>query len=153
MAGTVTTFTIDDKSGLLTEASSVSGLPPDTKLGPGLPRGSVAGRNMDSDIWAADLHLTPNGKFIYVSERTSNSISAFAVDGATGKLTYLSTAATEPQPRGFNIDPSGRYMVATGEKSATISVYAIDASSGALKLLNKYPTGKGANWVEIVSLE
>jgi len=153
MAGTVTTFTIDDKSGLLTEASSVSGLPPDTKLGPGLPRGSVAGRNMDSDIWAADLHLTPNGKFIYVSERTSNSISAFAVDGATGKLTYLSTAATEPQPRGFNIDPSGRYMVATGEKSATISVYAIDASSGALKLLNKYPTGKGANWVEIVSFE
>ena len=78
MAGTVTTFTIDDKSGLLTEASSVSGLPPDTKLGPGLPRGSVAGRNMDSDIWAADLHLTPNGKFIYVSERTS---TGFAVSG------------------------------------------------------------------------
>ena len=153
MAGTVTTLAIDGKSGLLTEVGSVSALPPDTKLGPGLPRGSVAGRNMDNDIWAADLHLAPNGKFIYVSERTSNSISAFGVDGASGKLAYLSTTATERQPRGFNIDPSGRYMVATGEKSATISVYAIDASSGALKLLNKYPTGKGANWVEIVSFE
>jgi len=153
MAGTVTTFAIDARSGLLTEVGSVSALPPDTKLGPGLPRGSVAGRNMDNDIWAADLHLAPNGKFIYVSERTSNSISAFGVDGASGKLAYLSTTATERQPRGFNIDPNGRFMVVTGEKSDTISVYAIEQSSGALKFLNKYPTGKGANWVEIVSLE
>jgi 6-phosphogluconolactonase len=43
--------------------------------------------------------------------------------------------------------------VATGEKSDTLSVYAIDASSGALKLLDKYPTGKGSNWVEIVSFD
>jgi 6-phosphogluconolactonase len=153
MAGTVTTLAIDGKTGLLSEVSAVSGLPPDTKLGPGLPRGSVAGRNMDNDIWAADLHLTPNGKFLYVSERTSNTISAFGVDGATGKLTYLSNSATERQPRGFNIDPKGRYMVVTGEKSDTISVYAIDQSSGALKFLNKYPTGKGASWVEIVSFD
>ena len=153
MAGTVTTLAIDGKTGLLTEVGLVSGLPPDTKLGPGLPRGSVAGRNMDNDIWAADLHLTPNGKFLYVSERTSNTVSAFSVDGASGKLTYLSSVATERQPRGFNIDPKGRFMVVTGEKSDTISVYAIDQSSGALKFLNKYPTGKGANWVEIVSFD
>jgi len=153
MAGTVTTLAIDGKSGLLTEIGAISGLPPDTKLGPGLPRGSVAGRNMDNDIWAADLHLTPNGKFLYVSERTSNSISAFSVDGASGKLTYISNMATERQPRGFNIDPKGRFMVVTGEKSDTISIYAIDQSSGVLKFLNKYPTGKGASWVEIVSFD
>ena len=153
MTGTVTTFAIDGKTGLLTEVSSASGLPPDTKLVPGLPRGSVAGRNMDNDTWAADLHLTPNGKFLYMSERTSNSISAFSVDGASGKLTYLSNTATERQPRGFNIDPKGRFMVVTGEKSDTISVYAIDPSTGALKLVNRYPTGKGANWVEIVSFD
>ena len=108
---------------------------------------------MDNDIWAADLHLTPNGKFLYMSERTSNSISAFGVDGASGKLTYLSNAATERQPRGFNIDPMGRFVVVTGEKSDTISVYAIDQGSGALRLLQKYPAGKGANWVEIVSFD
>jgi len=153
MAGTVTTFAIDGRTGLLSEVGVVSGLPPDTKLGPGLPRGSVAGRNMDNDIWAADLHLTPDGKYLYVSERTSNSISAFSVDGASGKLAYLSTTATERQPRGFNIDPKGRFVVVTGEKSDTISVYAIDQSSGAIKFLNKYPTGKGANWVEIVSFD
>jgi hypothetical protein len=31
-------------------------------------------------------------------------------------------------------------------------VYAIDASTGALKLVNKFPTGKGSNWVEIVAI-
>jgi 6-phosphogluconolactonase len=65
----------------------------------------------------------------------------------------LSSTPTERQPRGFTIDPKGRFLVATGEKSETISVYSIDQGSGALKLLNKYPTGKGANWVEIVSFD
>jgi 6-phosphogluconolactonase (cycloisomerase 2 family) len=41
-------------------------------------------------------------------------------------------------------------MVVSGELSDTISVYAIEAT-GALTLLQKYPTGKDSNWVEIVS--
>jgi 6-phosphogluconolactonase len=81
------------------------------------------------------------------------NLGAFSVDGASGNLTFLSSTPTERQPRGFTIDPKGRFLVATGEKSETISVYAIDPASGALKLLNKYPTGKGANWVEIVSFD
>jgi 6-phosphogluconolactonase len=97
--------------------------------------------------------MTPNGKFLYISERTSHTLGAFAVDGPSGKLTYLSSTPTERQPRGFAIDPKGRFLVATGEKSETISLYAIDPGSGALKLLNKYPTGKGSNWVEIVSFD
>jgi 6-phosphogluconolactonase len=44
-------------------------------------------------------------------------------------------------------------MVVSGEKSETISVYEIDGASGALKLLQKYPTGKGSNWVEIVGFD
>jgi len=44
-------------------------------------------------------------------------------------------------------------MIVSGEKSDTISSYAMDATSGALKLIGKYPTGKGANWVEIVELD
>jgi Lactonase, 7-bladed beta-propeller len=50
-------------------------------------------------------------------------------------------------------DAKGRYMVVSGEKSETISVYEIDGASGALKLLQKYPTGKGSNWVEIVGFD
>jgi len=159
LQGTVTTFALDGKTGLLAEVSTASGLPPDSKLGPGAPRGAVGAanapppRNTDNDIWAADIHLTPNGRFLYISERTSSTLGAFSVDGASGKLSYLSSTPTERQPRGFALDPKGRFLVAAGEKSETVSVYAIDQANGALKFLAKYPAGKGANWVEIVSFD
>ena len=158
LTATVTTLSLDGKSGLLTEGSSASALPPDTKLAPGAPRGAVGvpgapPRNTDNDVWAADIHMTPNGRFLYASERTSSTLGAFSVDGATGKLTYLGSTPTEKQPRGFAIDPKGRFLIATGEKSPTISVYAIDQAGGMLRLLKQYPTGKGSNWVEIVSFD
>ena len=158
LTGTVTTLALDARAGTLKELDSVSALPPDTKLGPGMPRGAVgtpganqAPRNTDNDIWASDLRLTPNGRFLYAAERTSNTLGAFRVDAATGKLTYLGSTPTEQQPRGFNIDPTGRFVVVSGEKSDTISSYAIDAETGALKPVGRYPTGKGSNWVEIVT--
>jgi 6-phosphogluconolactonase len=157
LTATVTTLSLDAKTGLLTEQGSVSALPADTKLVPGAPRGPVAPgvtpRDVSTDIWASDLHLTPDGKFLYAAERTSSSLGAFSVDKASGKLTFLSSTPTEKQPRGFAIDPKGKYMVVSGEKSETLSVYAIDQGSGALTLLQKYPTGKGSNWVEIVSTD
>jgi 6-phosphogluconolactonase len=159
LVGTVTTFALDAKTGLLSEVGSASGLPPESKLGPGAPRGAVGApggpppRNTDNDIWAADIHLTPNGKFLYITERTSSTLAGFSVDAASGKLAYLGSTPTERQPRGFAIDPSGKFLVASGEKSDTISVYAIDQASGALHPLQKVPAGKGANWVEIVSFD
>ena len=158
LVATVTTLSLDVKTGLLTEVSVASALPPDSKLVPGAPRGGVGApggpppRDTSNDIWASDLHLTPNGKFLYALERTGNQIGAMSVDAATGKLTYLSTTPTEKQPRGFQIDPSGKYMVVTGEKSETLSVYSI-GDNGALSLPKQYPTGKGSNWVEIVSFD
>jgi len=151
LVATVTTLSLDSKTGLLTEVGSVSALPPDSKLQPGAPRPNS--RNTDNDIWAADLHLTPDGKFLYASERTSSTLAAFSVESASGKLTYLSSTPTQKQPRGFAIDPNGKFLVASGEKSETLSVYSIDAASGALKAAGKYPTGKGSNWVEIVSFD
>src|SRR2546421_294053 len=158
LTGTVTTLALDAKIGTLKEVDSASALPADTKLGPGQPRGAVgapgqAPRNTDNDIWASDLYLTPNGKFLYAAERTSSSLGGFKVEGATGKLSYVGSTPTEKQPRGFAIDPSGKYVVVSGEKSDTISSFAIDGESGALKEIGKYPTGKVANWVEIVAFE
>src|SRR5256885_6268889 len=146
LTATVTTLALDAKSGLLSEVSSTSALPADNKLQPGAPR-PTPGRNVDNDIWASDLHLTPNGRFLYAAERTSSTINTLSVDGATGKLTYVGATPTEKQPRGFRIDPTGRTMIVTGEKSETISSYAIDASGG-LHLIGKYPTGNGSNWAE-----
>jgi 6-phosphogluconolactonase len=152
LTATVTTLALDAKTGLLSEVSSASALPPDSKLVPGAARPSP-GRNVDNDIWASDLHLTPNGKFLYAAERTSSSIGGFSVDGTTGRLSYLGSTPTEKQPRGFRIDPTGRFMIVSGEKSETLSTYSIDASSGALTPIGKTPTGKGSNWVEIVSFD
>ncbi len=156
LLGSVTTFALDAGSGLLSEISSASGLPSDAQLVPGAPRVAARAadtappRNREHDIWAADIHLTPDGKFLYISERTSSTLGAFRVDGETGTLRYLGSTPTERQPRGFAISPEGKFLVACGEMSGTLSVYAIDQASGALALLRKYPGGKGANWVEIV---
>src|SRR5262249_8929984 len=123
LSGTVTTLALDAVTGTLKEHDSVSMLPPDSKLSPGLPRGSDGrpAHNPDNDIWAADLHLTPDGRFLYASERTSSTVGAFRVDRTNGKLTYLGSTPTEKQPRGFAIDPSGRFLVVAGEKSDTLS--------------------------------
>jgi 6-phosphogluconolactonase len=158
LTATVTTLSLDANTGTLKELDSVSALPADTKLVTGMPRGAVgaagaAPRNTDNDIWASDLHLTPNGRFLYAAERTSSTLGAFRVEAQSGKLTYLGNTPTEKQPRGFSIDPTGRFVVLSGEKSDTISSYSIDAESGGLKPIGRYPTGKGSNWVEIVAFE
>jgi 6-phosphogluconolactonase len=160
LTATVTTLALDGGSGVLKELESVSILPPDTKLGPGMPRGAVgtpganqAPRDTSKDVWAADLHLTPNGRFLYASERTSSTLGGFRVDSATGKLSFIGSTPTEKQPRGFAIDPSGRFLIASGELSSEIATYAIDAETGSLKAIGRYPAGKGANWVEVVAVD
>ena len=160
LTATVTTLALDPSTGFLKELDSVSVLPPDTKLVPGMPRGAVgtpganqAPRNTDNDIWAADLHLTANGRFLYASERTTNTIGALRIDSASGKLIYVGSTPTEKQPRGFNIDPTGQFIVVSGEKSDMLAVYSIDSENGTLKAVGRYPTGKGANWVEVVAFD
>ncbi|QIP03819.1 lactonase family protein [Bradyrhizobium symbiodeficiens] len=102
--------------------------------------------------WAADIHITPDGRFLYASERTTNTLTAYKVDAASGKLTTIGSVPTEKQPRGFQIDPTGRYLAAVGELSDSMTVYAIDQGSGALARLKSYPTGKKPNWVEFLKL-
>lgn len=101
--------------------------------------------------WAADIHLTPDGRFLYASERTTSTISAFRVDAESGRLTALGSVPTEKQPRGFAIDPSGHVLIAVGELSNAMSVYAIDPPSGALRFLQSTPVGRKPNWVSFVS--
>ena len=151
LTATVTTLALDAKTGTLSEKANASALPPESTLGPGMPR-PQPGRDVANDIWASDIHVTPDGRFVYAAERTRSTISTLAVDRTSGILTYLGSTPTEKQPRGFRIDPAGRFMVVSGEKSDTISSYAIDPS-GALRHIGKYATGKGANWVEIVDFD
>ena len=111
-----------------------------------LPKGFTA------KPWAADIHITPNGKFLYASERTTSTLAAFSVDAKKGTLTAIDSYPTEKQPRAFNIDPTGRYLLAVGELSNGLSISSIDKTTGKLTKIKDYPMGKKPNWVEIVTL-
>ena len=113
---------------------------------------SALPKGFDGKPWAADIHITPDGKFLYASERTSSSLAAYKVDGKNGTLTLIDNVVTEKQPRGFAIDPSGRYLLAAGQLSHSLTSYSIDQTSGKLTQLKQYPVGKNPNWIEIVSL-
>jgi 6-phosphogluconolactonase len=102
--------------------------------------------------WGADLQVTPDGRLLYASERTSSTLLAYQVDPASGRLTPLGHTPTETQPRGFAIDPSGRVLVAAGEVSHHVSSYRIEPGSGTLTPVTRLAAGQGPNWVEIVRL-
>jgi 6-phosphogluconolactonase len=102
--------------------------------------------------WAADIHLTPDGRLLFASERTSSSLVAFRVDASNGELARAGSYATAAQPRAFAIDPSGRHLLAVGERSHTMIVHAIDASTGALTVVGEHAVGGKPNWVEVVDL-
>lgn len=136
LVSTVYAFAFDATTGTLSALQSLNALPPDFSGAPS----------------AADLHITPDGRFLYASERASSSLNAFAVDSETGALTPAGSFPTEKQPRGFNIDPSGRYLIAAGQLSGRITVHAIDSMSGALTPLRDYAAGRNPNWVEIIDL-
>lgn len=155
MTGQVVVFSRDLKTGGLTQIQSLSSLPADTKLVPGRPRpptGSPEATAFDDSnmIFCAEIKLTPNGKYLYTSERTKSTLSGFEIDRQSGKLKYLFTIPTEEMPRGFNVDPSGQFLVAAGQKSDKVSLYAINQSTGELSLIERVAGGKGANWVTFV---
>lgn len=102
--------------------------------------------------WAADLHLTPDGCFLYSSERRSSMLAAFRVDRSSGALAPIGHTPTETQPRGFAITPDGRHLIAAGQRSHRLSVYAIAPDSGALDKRSECATGQNPNWIEVLSL-
>ena len=160
LSGHVTQYAVDAGKGTLTLVESISSVPAEAGLAWGAPQAPVgaapapaAAANDKPKVWAADIQITPNGKFLYSTERTTNKIALFTVAPETGKLAYVANYATEAQPRGIKIDPSGRYLVASGEKSDRLSVYKIDQITGKLGEPNRYPVGNGANWVEIVDAQ
>lgn len=162
LSGHVTQYTIDPSKGTLTLVDTISSVPAEAGLAWGAPQApvgaapalaSVAAKDDKPKVWAADIQITPDNKFLYTTERTTNKIALFTVAPGTGKLTYVTNFATEAQPRGIRIDPTGQYLVASGEKSDRVSVYKIDKGTGRLGEPNRYPVGNGANWVEIVDVQ
>ena len=81
---------------------------------------------------AADIHLSPDGKFLYASLRLrGDGIVVFEV-GPGGLLNYVGYTATGPHPRNFNITPNGRYVLVCCRDNDSIEIYSRDASTGLL---------------------
>jgi 6-phosphogluconolactonase len=132
----VTAYVLDP-AGTLTLRASVSIVPAGFQGGPPA---------------AAQLHLTPDGRFLYASERTSGTLAAFSIDADNAALTLIENYPTEAQPRGFNIDPKGTFLLAAGQKSNRLSTYAIDQTTGELRKLSHRDVGQNPNWIEILAL-
>ncbi|WP_122710437.1 lactonase family protein [Pseudomonas viridiflava] len=154
MSGTVTAFSIDDKTGGLKQVNQANGIPARLKLAPGQAR-DARNNDLKDDptprIWAADVRISPDGKWLFTSERTSSSVSVFKVDPATGKVTFVENyPVEEKQPRNIAVAPNGRWLLVTGEKAEKVGSYSI-AADGALKRVSEAPSGKGALWIEMLS--
>ena len=81
---------------------------------------------------AADIHFSPDGKFLYASLRLrGDGIVVFEV-GPGGILAYVGFQATGPHPRNFNISPNGRYVLVACRDNNSIEVYARDRRTGLL---------------------
>jgi 6-phosphogluconolactonase len=114
-------YAYNPPAGALAEIQTITALPPGATL-----MGSAA---------AADIHLTPDGRFLYGSVRSTNTLAAYRVDSRTGRLTAIGSVASEPSRRGFAIDPSGRFLLCAGQTSNRVGVNRIDAQTGELTRL------------------
>jgi 6-phosphogluconolactonase len=102
---------------------------------------------------ASDIHVTPDGRFLYGAERKTSTLIGYKIDPDKGTLTLIGRFPTEKTPRGFAIDPRGKFLLSVGMDSAGMTVYSIDQASGELKPIGHYVMGTQPNWIEIVDLK
>jgi 6-phosphogluconolactonase len=89
------------------------------------------------EMGSADIHITPNGQYLYTSNRgKANDITIYRV-GSTGLLTLLGhQASLGIHPRNFTIDPTGKFLLVANQDSNNIVIFTIIKSTGFLE-----PTG------------
>jgi 6-phosphogluconolactonase len=129
-------FAFDADNGTLAHRQTVSSVPP----------------GLDGTAWAADLHFTPDGRFLFGSDRRSNTIAAFSFDASGGGLRLLDHTPTPAEPRGFNITADGRWLIVAGQAAQRVALFRIDALSGALAAAGEHAVGRGPNWIETIPL-
>jgi 6-phosphogluconolactonase len=116
LSGTVSAFTRED--GNLKNIQSINAHPD----------------NFDGTKGSADIHVSPDGKFLYASNRgSSNTIAIFEIDQSSGKLAnkgFQPTLGTAP--RNFAIDPTGNYLLVANQLSNNIVVFKRNKTTGML---------------------
>ncbi len=128
------TITLYDlgSDGTLTPVESVPTLPSD----------------WDGDNTTADIHTSPDGAFVYASNRGHDSLVIYSVDQATGKMTYVGHESTQGNtPRNFAITPDGKFLLAENQDSDSIVSFSRE-DDGTLT-----PTGSVINVPSPVCLQ
>jgi 6-phosphogluconolactonase len=113
---TVTAYRYSSDTGALEPVQVVSSLP-DTFTG---------------NSRAAEIAISADGRFVYASNRGSDTIAVLAVDEGTGRLTPVQWAPAGRTPRFFTSDPTGRFMFVANEDDDTIQRFRLDAATGHL---------------------
>lgn len=83
---------------------------------------------------SADIHLTPDGKYLYASNRLkADGIAIFKVNQLNGKLTKVGYQLTGIHPRNFIITPNGKFLLVAARDSNSIQIFTINPKNGLLE--------------------
>jgi 6-phosphogluconolactonase len=86
----------------------------------------------------AEIAVTPDGRFVYCSNRGHDSVTLYAADAHNGSLTAIGWQSTQGRgPRFIGLDPAGNFLHAANEQGDTIVTFRVDSGSGSLA-----PTGQ-----------
>lgn len=87
---------------------------------------------------SADIHLSPDGRYLYSSNRLkADGIAIFEVNSTNGMLVKVAYQLTGIHPRNFNITPNGKYLLVACRDSNIIQVYERDMHTGLLRETKK----------------
>jgi 6-phosphogluconolactonase len=82
---------------------------------------------------AAEIVVSADGRYVYVSNRGEDTLVVYAVDSRTGELTLRQRVASGGRtPRYFVIDPSGKWLVVSNQEGGNVAVFAVDPKTGEL---------------------
>lgn len=115
---TVTSLAFDAQSGALTAVD----------VQPAVPEAARAHNH------CADIQISPDGRFLYGSNRGHDSIAILEVDRQGGRLTPRGhVPCGGATPRNLALTPSGRHLLSANQNSDRVSIFARDAATGALQ--------------------
>lgn len=95
----------------------------------------------------ADIHITPDNKFLFASNRGHESIASFRIDPETDSLIANGFYNTVSSPREFDIDPTGSFLYVAGETSDNLAYYRIEEGTGMLDSIGCFDVGDTPSWV------
>jgi len=103
------------------------------------------------------ITIDPSGKFAYVANYGSNSVSAYSIDASTGALARIdsdkvttgnqTSIPARSGPRSIAIDPSGGFAYVANYNDDSVSVYSIDTTTGALTAIDADGIGSGVPYI------